>query len=177
MIAAMQSHRLGRTAIGLIAISAAAWLAASEAAAPLPAPEPLAADGLRALLDRQRGRVVLLNFWATWCRPCREEIPALMDLQARYADQGLVLVPVSLDEPDTAAELVPDFLERFFPDFRSWLSTELEMDTIVSVVDPAWNEVLPTSYVLGRDGSVIVRLQGGKPLEEFEAAVRIALSP
>jgi len=135
----------------------------------------LTARELRTLLDEQAGRVVLLNFWATWCRPCLEEIPALQTLAERHADAGLVLVPVSLDEPDTAPGVVPPFLERWFPGFRTWLSVEAEMDTIVSVVDRAWNEVLPTSYVIGRDGNVIARLQGGKSLAEFEAAITRAL--
>lgn len=138
---------------------------------------PIAAGSLRKLLDEQAGRVVLLNFWATWCRPCLDEIPALQALQDRYADAGLVLVPVSLDEPDTAPVVVPAFLARWFPGFRSWLSVEAEMDTIVSVVDQAWNEVLPTSYLIGRDGNVLVRLQGGKSVDEFEAAITRALRP
>jgi thiol-disulfide isomerase/thioredoxin len=146
------------------------------AAATDPAPVPLSADDLRALLGEQSGRVVLLNFWATWCRPCLKEIPALTDLQSRYAEDGVVLIPVSLDEPDTAASVVPGFLAQWFPGFRTWLSAEPEMDTIVSVVDRAWNEVLPTSYVIGRNGAVAARLQGGKTEAEFEAALRAALA-
>lgn len=138
---------------------------------------PITAVELRQLLDEQDGKVVLLNFWATWCRPCLKEIPALQTLAERYADAGLVLVPVSLDAPETAQDIVPPFLERWFPGFHTWLSVEAEMDSIVSVVDGAWNEVLPTSYVLGRDGEVVLRLQGGKPVEDFEAAVTTALQP
>lgn len=144
----------------------------AEASGPV---TPITAGELRQLLDERGGKVVLLNFWATWCKPCLKEIPALQTLADRYADAGLVLVPVSLDAPDTAQDIVPPFLERWFPDFRSWLSAEVEMDSIVSVVDQAWNEVLPTSYVIGRDGEVVLRLQGGKPVDEFEAAVTMAL--
>lgn len=164
-------------AISLLSALACAMASCGSGAAASGPVTAITAGELRQLLGEQAGRVVLLNFWATWCRPCLKEIPALQALADRYADAGLVLVPVSLDEPDTAPVVVPSFLERWFPGFRSWLSVEAEMDTIVSVVDPAWNEVLPTSYLIGRDGDVRVRLQGGKSVEEFEAAVTEALQP
>ena len=138
-------------------------------------PQPLDSAGLRTLLDQQAGRVVLLNFWATWCRPCLEEIPALQELEARYDKSEFVLVAVSLDDLATAHDQVAGFIAKWFPGFSSWLSAEPDMDALVSVVDPAWNEVLPTSYVIDRDGRVVRRLQGGKPAEEFDAAVAAAL--
>jgi hypothetical protein len=56
--------------------------------------------------------------------------------------------------------------------FATYLSVERDMDRMVSVVDPAWNEVLPTSYLLARDGTVAVRIQGGSSAEEFAAAIQ-----
>ena len=141
---------------------------------PLPV---LDAAGLEQLLSEHSGKVVLLNFWATWCRPCLKEIPALQELSGRYSADEFILVPVSLDDPANASLVVTNFLNRWFPDFSSWLSAEPEMDAIVSVVDRAWNEVLPTSYVLNRNGSGARRLQGGKAIEEFDAAVQAALQP
>jgi hypothetical protein len=47
----------------------------------------------------------------------------------------------------------------------------MDMDTVVSIVDPAWNEVLPSSYVIDRDGNVVEQIQGGKPIDAFEAAI------
>lgn len=169
-----RSFAFGLPSILALSCAMASWAFAGAASGPVTA---INAGELRQLLDEQAGRLVLLNFWATWCRPCLTEIPALQALADHYADAGLVLVPVSLDEPETAPVVVASFLERRFPGFRSWLSVEAEMDTIVSVVDPAWNEVLPTSYLIGRDGDVLVRLQGGKSVEEFEAAITEALQP
>jgi thiol-disulfide isomerase/thioredoxin len=131
---------------------------------------PVDAAGLRKLLDARRGQIVVLNFWATWCRPCLEEIPVLQTLASE--GEGLELLPVSLDEPGSAAT-VEVFIEQWFPGFRSWLSQERDMDTLVSVVDAAWNEVLPTTYVIDRSGQVTARLQGGKSAEEFAAAVSL----
>ena len=169
-------HSAAVIALLLAAVACESAFTAPPAAESLPL-TAISADGLRDLLSRHDGQVVLLNFWATWCRPCLKEIPALRTLADRYAGSGFVLIPVSLDEPETAPAVVPPFLTRWFPGFRSWLSTEPEMDTIVSVVDPAWNEVLPTSYTIGRSGEVMLRLQGGKSIEEFDAGINAALQP
>lgn len=136
---------------------------------------PIDAPGLATEIEARAGKVLLVNFWATWCRPCLEEIPALMALEDEFGEQGFELVAVSLDEPASADGVVVPFLARWFPDFTTWLSSERSMDDMVSVIDPAWNEVLPTSYIIGRDGSVVRRVQGGSSAEEFGAAVREAL--
>ena len=72
-------------------------------------------------------------------------------------------------------DTVQPFLSKWFPEFSTYLSVESDMDSMVSVIDPAWNEVLPTSYVLARDGSVATRIQGGSTAQEFAAAIREVL--
>jgi len=141
-----------------------AWAADSQLVSATPAE-------LRAALDARQGRVVLLNFWATWCRPCLKELPALQALEERYGKQGFELLAVSLDEPEDGDAVVRPFLAKWFPSLKSLLRDAPDMDAMVSVVDPAWNEVLPTSYVIGRDGRVAVRIQGGKSYADFEAAI------
>lgn len=133
---------------------------------------PIDASGFRADLNARVGKVILVNFWATWCRPCLEEIPALMELEQELGAQGFELVAVSLDDPYGSEALLEPFLDKWFPDFTTFLSMENDMDAMVSVVDPYWNEVLPTSYVVGRNGSMAERIQGGSTAEEFSAVIR-----
>lgn len=133
---------------------------------------PIDADEFGANLESRRGRVVLVNFWATWCRPCLEEIPALMALENELGEQGFDLVAVSLDDPADQHALMEPFMQKWFPEFSTYLSLERDMDSIVSVVDLYWNEVLPTSYLIARDGSMAERMQGGSTAEEFAAAIR-----
>lgn len=132
---------------------------------------PATPADLRAALDARKGRVVLVNFWATWCRPCLKELPALLALEQEYASRGFELLAVSLDEPADGDAIVQPFLTKWFPSLRSLIRSSPDMDAMVSVVDPAWNEVLPTSYVVDRNGRVAAQLQGGKSAAEFEAAI------
>lgn len=126
---------------------------------------------LRAALDARQGKVVLVNFWATWCRPCLKELPDLIALEEKYAARGLELLAVSLDDPGDQDEIVQPFLAKWFPSLRTLIRTSPDMDAMVSVLDPAWNEVLPTSYLVDRNGRVAGRMQGGKSRAEFEAAI------
>lgn len=133
---------------------------------------PVSATALGDILAEHKGRVVLVNFWATWCRPCLDEIPALMALDRDLEERGFDVVAVSLDAPADTEQLLQPFIDKWFPDFSTYVSLEPDMDSIVSVIDPYWNEILPTSYVLARDGSVAQRIQGGSSAAAFSAAIQ-----
>ncbi len=138
----------------------------------------LNAEGFEAALEAVQADgapVVLVNFWATWCQPCREEIPIFLELQEQYGDQGFRFVAVSLDEIETMDTVVLPFMQKWFPEFYSYISAEYDMDDMVSVIDNGWNEVLPTSYVFARDGSLSERLQGKYTAEEFAARIKALL--
>ena len=87
-----------------------------------------------------------------------------------------MLIGVSMDEPDDG-ERVAAFHAKYFPAFNTRLRSERELDAIASVVDPAWNEVLPTTYILAPDGRVVRRVQGTKTHDEFRALIEAALEP
>jgi thiol-disulfide isomerase/thioredoxin len=131
----------------------------------------ISAIEFNALLDEARGEVVLINLWATWCAPCLREIPELMRLRENYQDKGFRLIAIAMDDPRDLETHVLPFREQRFPDWDTFQRAEVEMDTFVSVVDPAWNEVLPTSYLIDRTGDVVKVMFGGKSYEDFEAAL------
>jgi uncharacterized protein YbjT (DUF2867 family)/peroxiredoxin len=130
-------------------------------------------DEFASEIAAHRGRVVMLNVWATWCVPCLKEIPDLMRVEADLADQGLTLLGLSIDDPADAAA-VEAFHQKHFAGFRTLTRAAGSADALVSLVDPAWNEVVPTTYLIGRDGQVISRMQGKKTFEEFRDAARAA---
>jgi thiol-disulfide isomerase/thioredoxin len=143
----------------------------ADVAAVAPAAQLIDPAGLGKLLAARRGSVVVLNLWATWCVPCLREIPDLVALEKEFAQRGVSLVGLGMDDPGALAEQVEPFRRKNFPAFRTWLRSEPDMDALVSVVDPAWNEILPTTYLIGRDGKVARKIQGKRTLEQFRELI------
>ena len=132
---------------------------------------PISAEEFAEILEAARGKVVLVNLWATWCAPCLREIPELLELREKYHDRDFRLIAVAMDDlADLQTHVVP-FRDRHFPEWQSWQSAEPEMDRFVSVIDRAWNDVLPTSYLIDREGTLAKVLFGGKSFEAFETAL------
>lgn len=134
--------------------------------------EPLSAAEFRQLLTHHQGKVVLVNLWATWCAPCLKELPELAKLQAQYRDQGLVVIAVSLDEPDLLDTQVKRLARERAAGLATYLQTEADSDKFVSVVDQAWAEIMPTNYLLDRQGKLHAKLTGGKSYAEFETVLK-----
>jgi peroxiredoxin len=111
-------------------------------------PPPFALEDLAGRTHRladYRGKVVLVNFWATWCEPCRDEMPSLARLQAALADRPFTVLAVNLDEP---VSRVRKFLARTPLNFPVLLDRD-------AVVAKAWRaRILPATYLVGRDGRI-----------------------
>ena len=127
---------------------------------------PMHRDTLRGELSSSEGRVVLVNLWATWCTPCLREIPDLLALEAELPASDFRLLAISMDDAYSEG-WVTEFKGKHFPTLVSFINAELDMDTLVSVIDPVWNETLPTSYIFNREGEVVKKVQGKKPIAFF----------
>jgi peroxiredoxin len=92
-------------------------------------------------------------------------------LQQEKSAEGVRLIGVAVDEPTANSVEVERFRSRYFPSFQTYARAGAEMDELAQVIDPTWNEVVPTTYLLDRDGRVVRRIQGKKTLEEFRSAV------
>jgi cytochrome c biogenesis protein CcmG, thiol:disulfide interchange protein DsbE len=159
--------RFGLPALLVAALGVAVLLARSDGrSTPLamlmptlkkPAPELRYFDDLGAKreLSELRGRVVLVNFWATWCAPCRREMPMLSKLQREYANQGLVVLYVSLEEP----EVLTPFLAR-----NRFDGIQGRLDHAADFYDAG--KFYPLSYLITRDGLVAQRWSG-RPTEAW----------
>jgi len=118
-------------------------------------------------LSELRGRAVLLNFWATWCAPCKIEIPWFVDLQKQYGPQGLQIVGVAVDVDNK------DDVAKFAREMGINYPVLLGNDRVSAQYGGV--EALPTSYYIGRDGKVVTRVFGLVSHSEVEANIKAAL--
>lgn len=145
------------------------WLAGLLLAAMTVLPAQAAETVDRVDLDALQGKVVVLDFWASWCVPCRRSFPWLNAMHDKYAAEGLVIIGVNLDnEPADAATFLDEFPPRFGIHFDSGKELAKQFDVIA----------MPSSYVIGRDGNLLRRHLGFKvkDQDDYEAAIAAALS-
>jgi thiol-disulfide isomerase/thioredoxin len=111
-------------------------------------------EGRRRSLDEYRGKIVVLNFWATWCVPCREEMPLLVALRRRYAARGVEVVGASADDESTRPKVEP-FMREAGIDFPVWTgATTADMQRF------GLGSALPATAILDRDGRIAFRIKG-----------------
>ncbi len=134
--------------------------------------KPISAAEFKSALASARGKVVVLNLWATWCVPCLREVPDLLAVTNEVKGSGVVLIGVAVDDPSPGATEVERFRKKYFPEFFTYARQGPEMDELASVIDPTWNEVVPTTYLIDRNGKVARRIQGKKSLAEFRDAIK-----
>jgi thiol-disulfide isomerase/thioredoxin len=152
---------------------------ASVAPKPMSVEEALGAkfdglgDGSAHTLNDWHGKVLLVNFWATWCAPCREEIPLLVRLQAQYAASGFQVVGIATDE--TSTKDVRDYLTKMVVNYPMLMGDE-KVDRMVAGF--GGNLIgLPFSLLLDRNGRLIKLTAGELDPKDADLMIRTALAP
>lgn len=146
--------------------------------APLPrlgtASKPLSYDkfeDVAGLFHQQSDTTYVINFWATWCKPCREELPLLNQLAQEEKDKKLKVILVSLDTEDSAIKRIPAFLAKTAPDLSSIILTD-EDQAWGKTIDRVWSGSLPTTIIYKKDLRYVYR-RGFNTYPD----VRVALDP
>ena len=138
---------------------------------------PLVSADATLILSRVRqgdGRATIVNVWATWCKPCREEFPVLLEVARAHERDGLRLVLVSTDF-DTAVPDVHAFLAEQGVHDTTYLKTGDDQG-FIDGLSPRWSGALPATFVYDRDGQLIASWEGKADHDRFEHAVQQALS-
>lgn len=121
-------------------------------------------------LSDYKGKVILLNFWATWCGPCKYEIPAFVELQAKYKDQGFIVLGVSTDDP-------PDKLRAFANQYKMnypVLQGRDRTDLVDDAYGPMWG--IPVSFFITRNGTICKRIMGLEKKELLDKEIKALLA-
>jgi thiol-disulfide isomerase/thioredoxin len=148
--------------------------AAAQATSGRPHVTTVKEDGLKSLLraGEPRQRPLLVNFWATWCVPCREEFPDLVKLRALYAAEQIDFALVSLDDVSDIETAVPDFLsESGAAALPAYLLHAEDDSAALNYVDPKWAGELPATFLYDRTGQLVFNHKGRIKPAELRAAI------
>ena len=133
-----------------------------------------AVTGAPIKLSSYAGKVLLVNLWATWCGPCRLETPELVKLHKEYRPQGVELVGLSTENPDSSAQSVREFVHDYNVDYRiGWATPE------VAIALMQGRDAIPQSFVISRNGRVVRRFVGFNPTStpaQIREAIQEALN-
>lgn len=138
--------------------------AAGAKAAPAPGWKLQDLDGKTISSTDLKGKVVILDFWATWCGPCRAEIPGLINLQKRYGKQGLAVIGVSVDQ--AASSEVKQFAQKAGVNYPVVLADDNTLRAFGGI------EAIPTTFIIDREGRIVKRHAGFAAVEQFEKEMK-----
>lgn len=126
--------------------------------------------GFQKLIAANKGKVVFFNFWATWCEPCRAEMPALAKLDAKLKPKGLVFITVSADEPEDASR-AKEFLAKSGVSGQAYLKQAKNDEKFINAIDPKWSGALPASFLYDKAGKKIRSFIGEVEISALESAI------
>jgi thiol-disulfide isomerase/thioredoxin len=138
----------------LLSLTITGSVQAQKASASAPVLLSIDENGFDALRAQSKGRVLLLNFWATWCKPCVEEFPDLVELQQAYAGKGLDVVFISIDDDARARQKVTAFLRKMNVVTPSYIKETHDDEKFINAVSPRWSGALPATFVYDRRGNL-----------------------
>ena len=131
-------------------------------------------DELRALIDAEKGSVVVVNFWATWCPPCVTEMPGLARFYRNYHGPDVTFLSFSGDDPGTMGEKVRLFVNSYEIPFAVWVMEEAERELLNAGLGVNWDGLYPTTFLFARDGSLAQTWEGEVSYEALSEAVESA---
>jgi thiol-disulfide isomerase/thioredoxin len=124
-------------------------------------------NGQKVSLETFKGKVIVLDFWATWCPPCKAEIPGFVELQDAYGPKGLQFIGVAVDADDTPA-MLKDFAAQFKMNYPVLVAGD--RDDLQDAYGPMWG--IPTTFIIGRDGRICRKHSGLVGKDKYEEDIK-----
>jgi thiol-disulfide isomerase/thioredoxin len=128
-------------------------------------------DGQKTKLSDYSGKVLVLDLWATWCGPCRQEIPHLVEIAKEYKSKGVEVIGLTNEDPEADVELVKSFSQAFNINYPiGWADVEMQMGLMRG------RNGIPQTFIIGRDGKVLKHYVGFNPrlIPQMKAAIEEA---
>jgi thiol-disulfide isomerase/thioredoxin len=122
---------------------------------------------LKSILDSHQGQVLLVNVWATWCKPCREEFPDLVRLQDFYKGKNVRVITISADYPDEIESKILPFLKKFNINFPVYVQNFSKQENFINRMNKDWNGALPATFIYDKKGQQQAFFIGKKDFESF----------
>ena len=130
-------------------------------------------DGQKTKLADYSGKVLIVDLWATWCGPCKQEIPHLVEIAKEYKEKGVEVIGLTNENPETDAEWVKQFSEAFNINYRiGWADDEMQAGLTRG------RNSIPQTFIIGRDGKIVRHFVGFSPrlIPQMKAAIEEAAS-
>lgn len=138
--------------------------------------EPIDVKGVEQLIHKREGRILFLNVWATWCKPCVEEFPDLVKLDSAYPDSVVDIVAVSVDYPDEMESKILPFLDRYGVSFKVYVADVKKQEDFINALNPAWSGAVPATFIFDAYGKRRAFLLGQKDFKIFKTEIDKVLS-
>jgi thiol-disulfide isomerase/thioredoxin len=126
---------------------------------------------LKLILEDGKGSAILINVWATWCEPCREEFPDLVELSDKYK-KNIRFIGISADDTDDLNSKVVPFLKNQNAQFENYLLNVVEPENFINLLDKDWSGAIPATFIYDKNGKQTEALIGKQSYEEFERAIK-----
>ena len=126
---------------------------------------------LKSIMASYKGKVLLVNIWATWCKPCREEFPDLVRLQDFYKGKAVHIIAISADYPDEVDSKILPFLEKFKINFPVYVQDFPRQEDFINYLNREWNGALPATFIYDKEGRQQAFFIGKKDFESFKKEI------
>ena len=128
-------------------------------------------NAFNALKKKQLGNILVINVWATWCVPCKEEFPDLIKLAEAYKDSDVTLFGISVDYPDETETKVIPFLKKQQANFPNYVQNFKRQEDLINLMNPEWRGAVPATFIYDKNGRQQSFLLGKHSFAEFQNAI------